>query len=80
MVRKKTLVLSIVIAALLVFTMNANVEESPYMQSVFSAAASFGEFTGMSVGTFTTGLLIEYSILLAAVYFFLRGISKKFGK
>ncbi len=49
------------------------------MQSVFTTAATFGELTGMSVGAFATGLLIEYAILLAAVYLFLRGISKKFG-
>ncbi len=80
MVRKKILVLSMVIAALLISAMNANVDESPYMQSVFSTAASFGEFTGMSIGTFTAGILIEYAILLTAAYLFLRGISRKFGE
>ena len=80
MVRKKILILSMVIAALLVSVMNANIEESPYMQSLFLTASSFGEFTGMSVGTFATGLLIEYAILLAAVYLFLRGIAKRFGR
>lgn len=79
MVRKKTFLLSMVIAAMLVCAMNANIEESPYMQSVSTTALSFGEFTGMSVGTFATGLIIEYAILLAAVYLFLRGISKRFG-
>jgi hypothetical protein len=34
----------------------------------------------MGVGTFAAGLLIEYTILLAAVYLFLRGIIKKFEK
>lgn len=80
MVRKKILILSMVLAALLVSLMNMNLEESPYMQSVSSAASSFGEFTGMSVGTFATGLLIQYAILLLAVYLFLRGIANKFGK
>ncbi len=80
MVRKKTFILSMVIAALLVSLMNLNLEESPYMQSISSAASSFGEFTGMGVGTFAMGLLIEYAILLVAVYLFLRGIVKKFGK
>lgn len=80
MVRKKTLVLSVVLAALLVSAMNANLDESPYMLSVSSAAASFGEFTGVGTGTFATGLLIEYAILLIAVYLFLRGIVKKFEK
>lgn len=78
MVRKKTFILSMVLAALLVSLMNMNVEESPYMQSLSVAASSFGEFTGMSIGTFVTGLLVEYLILLAAVYLFLRGIVKKF--
>ena len=80
MVRKKVFVLSMVIAALMVCLINANPEESPYWSSVSTAAMSFGEFTGMSVGTYTTGLLIEYAILLTAVYLFLRGIAKKFGR
>ncbi len=80
MVRKKMLILSMVLAALLVSAMNADFGESPYWQNVSSAAASFGEFTGMGVGTFATGLLIQYAILLAAVYLFLRGIANKFGK
>lgn len=80
MVRKSILILSMVIAALLVYAMNAEFGESPYWQDVSSSAASFGEFTGMGTGTFATGLLIEYAILLAAVYLFLRGIVKKFEK
>lgn len=78
MVKKRTFLISMAIAALLVCAMNVNIEESPYMQSVSSTASSFGEFTGMGVGTFAMGLLIEYAILLAAVYLFLRGIAKKF--
>ena len=78
MVRKRTFLLSMVIAALLVCALN--IETSPYMERVSSTAASFGEFTGMGVGTFAMGLLIEYAILLAAVYLFLRGIAKKFDR
>ncbi|UCC91611.1 MAG: hypothetical protein JSV39_04885 [Candidatus Aenigmatarchaeota archaeon] len=78
MVKKRILVLSMVVAALLVYAMNANLDESPYWRNVSSAAASFGEFTGMGAGTFATGLLIEYAILLVAVYLFLRGIVKRF--
>jgi hypothetical protein len=80
MVRKRILVLSVVMAALLVCAINSDISESPYMLSVSSAAASFGGFAGMGAGTFATGLLIEYAILLAAVYLFLRGIARKFGK
>ncbi|MCK5017312.1 MAG: hypothetical protein KAS32_09580 [Candidatus Peribacteraceae bacterium] len=78
MVRKNTIILSMLIAALLVSVMNINIDNSPYMKSVSTTAASFGEFTGMSIGTFATGIVIEYTILLAAVYFFLRGIVKRF--
>jgi hypothetical protein len=80
MVRKNTLLLSMLIAAMLVSAMNANIEESPYMKNVSTTAASFGEFTGMSVGTFAVGILIEYTILLVAIYLFLSGISKRFGR
>lgn len=76
MARKKTFLLSMVIAALLVCALN--VENTPYMERVSSTAASFGELTGMGVGTFATGLMVEYAILLAAVYLFLRGIVKRF--
>lgn len=77
MVRKKTFLLSMAIAAMLLCAVNA--ETSPFMERVSTRAAAFGDLTGMSVGTYATGLLVEYTILLAAVYFFLRGVVKRFG-
>ncbi|NIP40225.1 MAG: hypothetical protein GTN37_02630 [Candidatus Aenigmarchaeota archaeon] len=80
MVRKKTLVLSLVIAALLVSIIHVNPEgESHYADSPL-LISSLGEITGLSLGTFTTGILIEYSIFLVAIYLLLRGISKRFGR
>lgn len=80
MVRKKTFLLSMLIAALMVSALNADIDQSPYMRSVSTTALSFGELTGMSVGTFAAGLFLEYGILLAAVYLFLRGIAKRFDR
>lgn len=80
MVRKKTLILSLVIAALLVSIIHVNPDgESHYLGSTLFIS-TFGEITGLSVGTFTAGILIEYAIFLAAIYLLLRGISKKFSR
>jgi hypothetical protein len=80
MVRKKTLVLSMVIAALLVSIIHINPDGDSYYMSSPLLVSSFGGITGLGVGTFTTGILIEYAIFLAAVYLLLRGVSKRFGR
>jgi|GEM_PF-2109542 len=80
MVRKKTFILSMVLAALLVSVIHVNPEgESHYFDSPLFVS-SIGEITGLSLGAFTTGILIEYSIFLVAVYLLLRGVSKRFGR
>jgi len=80
MVRKKTLILSMIIAALLVSIIHVNPDgESHYLGSTLFTS-SFGEITGLSVGTFATGILIEYAIFLIAVYLLLRGVSKRFAR
>jgi hypothetical protein len=80
MVRKKTFILSMVIAALLVSVIHVNPDgETPYTGSPLFVS-SVGEVTGLGVGTFTTGILIEYSIFLVAIYLLLRGVSKRFGR
>ncbi|NIO19905.1 MAG: hypothetical protein GTN76_03985 [Candidatus Aenigmarchaeota archaeon] len=80
MVRKKTLILSMVLAALLVSVIHVNPDgDSHYMESPLFTSSLQG-ITGLSIGTFTTGILIEYAIFLIAVYLLLRGVSKRFGR
>ena len=78
MVRKKTLILSIIIAALLVSIIHINPDGTSHYASTALFLSSFQGLTWMNAGAFTTGILIEYTIFLFAVYLLLRGISKKF--
>lgn len=75
---KKILFLSMITAALLVSIAHTSPDGGSYYISSPLMVSSFRETTGMSLGTFTTGILIEYAIFLIATYLLLRGISKKF--
>ncbi len=77
MVRKNTLILSLIISALLMSVIHINPEGGPhYMDSPL--VTSSWKVTGMNIGSFAAGVLIEYGVFLIAVYLLLRGISKKF--
>ena len=77
MVRKKTMILSLIISALLVSVIHINPDGGPhYMDSPLVISSL--RVTGMNIGSFAAGVLIEYGVFLVAVYLLLRGISKKF--
>jgi len=79
MVRKKTLLLSMLISALLVSIMNTGMGHSPYTEGAVAGQGFTGATAGMGTfSTFITGLLVQYVILVVAVYLFFRGIAKRF--
>jgi hypothetical protein len=80
MVRKKTLILSMVMAALLMSVIHVNPGDGSHYAGSNLFVYSFEGITGMSVGTFAGGMLIEYGIFLLAVYLLFRGVSKRFGR
>lgn len=82
MVRKKTLLLSMVFSVLLVAMIHTNYVigydyASPIAFTSSEFTKSFGE---MGTGAFAIGVLVEYVVFMVVIYMFLRGIVKSFEK
>jgi hypothetical protein len=80
MVMKKTLILSMIIALFLTGYVNVSGIGESIEMSMNRAAleTSFGA-TGQAIASFAIGSFMVYFIVVIAVYFILRSVSKSFG-
>lgn len=89
MERKSTLALSLVVSSFLFLLMNTYYLDQGFSTSLGSAALQLPMGMGIEIpsgsgegnlATFATGMIIEYMIVLAAVYLMFRGVVRTFGK
>ncbi len=86
--RKSTLALSLVVSSFLFLLMNTYYLDQGFSTSLGSAALQLPmaaetspSVTGESnLASFAAGMIIEYTIILAAIYLMLRGVVRTFGR
>ncbi len=87
--RKSTLALSLVVSAFLFLLMNTYYLDQGFSTSLGSAALQLPMAMGIeapsvtgesNLASFAAGMIIEYMIVLAAIYLMFRGVVKTFGR
>ena len=87
--RKSTFALSLVVSAFLFLLMNTYYLDQGFSTSLGSAALQLPMAMGIEIpsgptegnlSAFAAGMIIEYTIILAAIYLMFRGVIRTFGK
>ncbi len=85
--RKSTLALSLVVSAFLFLLMNTYYLDQGFSTSLGSATLQLPMAAGTETppgegnfASFAAGMIIEYTIILAAIYLMFRGVVKTFGR